>query len=232
MPHNIKLVVFDLAGTTIYDDGNIAIAFQQAMQQFGYAVPVEVINPLMGYKKPQAIQVMLEKYEPETSRISDALVSKIHEQFEQNMIAYYEQLPTIQPLPNAERVLMALQKAGIKVGLNTGFSRAIADVIVDKLGWLYHGLANYLVASNEVPAGRPSPYMIQRMMEQAGISNPKEVIKVGDTEVDVNEGKAAQCLYAIAVTTGAFSREQLLPYSPDFILDDLSELLPILQIEA
>lgn len=232
MLHNIKLVVFDLAGTTIYDDGSIALCFQQAMQQFGYTVPVDVINPLMGYKKPQAIQLMLEKYEPDASKITAELVATIHEQFEQNMIDYYEQLPVVQALPNAERVMMALQKAGIKVGLNTGFSRAIANVIVDKLGWMYHGLANYLVASNEVPAGRPHPYMIQRMMEQAGISNPKEVIKIGDTEVDVNEGKAAECLYAIAVTTGAFSREQLLPYTPDFILDDLAELLPILQIEA
>lgn len=228
----IKLVVFDLAGTTIFDDGSIAICFQQAMQQFGYQVPVQEINPLMGYKKPQAIAMMLAVHEPDINKQTEQLVHDIHLRFEQNMIAYYEQVPTIQPLPHAEEVLIALKKAGIKIGLNTGFSKAIADVIVHRLGWLYHGLADYIVASDEVEAGRPHPFMIQKMMELAGITDAQQVVKVGDTEVDVNEGKNAGCLYAIGVTTGAFSRAQLAPYEPSYIIDDLSELLPILQVTA
>ena len=66
------------------------------------------------------------------------------------------------------------------------------------------------------------------MMAAAGIDDPKQVIKIGDTEVDVNEGKNAGCLYAIGITTGAFTREALEPYDPDFIIDDLAELISIL----
>jgi phosphoglycolate phosphatase-like HAD superfamily hydrolase len=84
---------------------------------------------------------------------------------------------------------------------------------------------DYVVCSNEVPAGRPQPFMIQKMMKSAGIENAQQVIKLGDTEVDVNEGKNAGCLYSIGVTTGAFTREALEPYHPDFIIDDLDELL-------
>ena len=71
--------------------------------------------------------------------------------------------------------------------------------------------------------------MIQKMMRAAGIDDARQVIKIGDTEVDINEGKNAGCLYSIAVTTGAFKREELIPYNPDFIMDDLNELVTILE---
>ena len=56
------------------------------------------------------------------------------------------------------------------------------------------------------------------------LSDPKKVIKVGDTEGDVREGINANCLYSIAVTTGAYSKENLKLYHPDFIIDSLQEL--------
>jgi phosphoglycolate phosphatase-like HAD superfamily hydrolase len=71
--------------------------------------------------------------------------------------------------------------------------------------------------------------MIQKMMRAAGIGDAKQVIKIGDTEVDVNEGRNAGCLYSIGVTTGAFTREALEPYHPDFIMDDLIELIEIIE---
>jgi phosphoglycolate phosphatase-like HAD superfamily hydrolase len=50
------------------------------------------------------------------------------------------------------------------------------------------------------------------------------VVKIGDTEVDINEGINAGCAIVVAVTTGAFTRDQLEPYAPDYIIDNLSEL--------
>jgi phosphoglycolate phosphatase-like HAD superfamily hydrolase len=80
------------------------------------------------------------------------------------------------------------------------------------------------IASDEVKAGRPQPFMIQTLMKRAGITDAREVIKIGDTEVDVNEGRNAGCSLVIAVTTGAFTKEQLSAYHPDHIIDDLSQL--------
>ena len=66
------------------------------------------------------------------------------------------------------------------------------------------------------------------MMKKAGINDPRKVVKVGDTEVDVMEGKNAGCILSIAVTTGAFTREALIPYTPDYIINNLGELDSIL----
>ena len=226
----VKLVVFDLAGTTVQDDGSITECFLQAMHAFGYSVNPGRVNELMGYKKIEAIRILVQEAEPDSGNITDELLAQIHNRFEQNMLHHYQTTPNLRPMHDAEAVFAALQAAGVAVGLDTGFTRAIADVIVERLGWLKSGLANYLVASDEVPAGRPHPFMIQKMMQQAGITNAQQVVKVGDTEVDVNEGKNAGCLYSIAVTTGAFTHSQLLPYEPSFILGSLSEILPILGI--
>jgi len=228
MKNDIQLVVFDIAGTTVKDNGEIAIAFQKAMAEKGYNVPVEKISPLMGYKKPEAIRMMLEEYETDVAMINAGYINSIHDRFLALMVEYYENTTDLKALPHAEEVFAYLKEHDVKVGLDTGFSSEITNVIVDRLGWLKDGKIDYVVSSDEVPAGRPQPYMIQKMMKEAGIDDPKKVVKLGDTEVDVNEGKNAGCLYAIGVTTGAFTRAQLEPYGPSFIINDLKELITIL----
>lgn len=225
---NIKLVVFDIAGTTVKDTGEIVAAFWKALNEYGYSVPREKINALMGYKKPEAIRKIVGEFEENKERITDEYIDAIHERFLELMLEYYRNAEEIVPLPNVVEVFRFLKENNVKIGLDTGFSKDITDTVIQRLGWLADGVIDYVVSSDEVPAGRPQPYMIQRMMSEAGIDDTKQVIKVGDTEVDVLEGKNADCLYSIAVTTGAFMRKDLEPYQPSFIIDDMKELIQII----
>ncbi len=226
----IKLAVFDMAGTTVQDQNYVGKAFLHALQSFGYAsVQPREVQAVMGYEKPQAIRTLLQQHEPDTSKIKDSLVHEIHQVFVSNMIDFYRQTPNIQPTPHAEETLQKLQERGVKIGLNTGFSRDIAEVIIERLRWKEKGLFHYLVASDEVSQGRPYPHMIFKMMSMAGVTEPTEVVKIGDTKVDIEEGKNVGCRYIIAVTTGAYTREALAAYQPTHIVDDLSELIDILQ---
>ena len=172
---------------------------------------------------------MLDEYEPDKKLITEEYIDAIHKRFIKLMIDYYSATKELEALPFAEEIFEYLRNQNIKIGLDTGFYNNITDIIITRLGWLKNGKVDYVVSSNQVPAGRPHPYMIQKMMQQAGITDPQKVIKVGDTEVDINEGKNAGCLYSIGVTTGAFSRGQLAPYKPDFIIDSLQELSSIIQ---
>lgn len=217
----VKLAVFDIAGTTVADDHAVAAAFSKAFETYGYSVAEEDIKPLMGYKKPVAIQVMLEKI---GAVMDEELVDNIHSEFETEMLGYYEYSPDINAMPGAEEVMILLKERGIRIALNTGFSKVIADTIMSRLQWVEKGLVDDYIASDEVDEGRPQPFMIHALMQRAGIDDPKEVIKIGDTEVDVNEGRNAGCSVVVAVTTGAFTRAQLEPYTPDHIIDSLFEL--------
>lgn len=224
----VELIVFDIAGTTVKDNGEIANAFQSALKEYGYDVPVEKINPLMGYKKTEAIKRMLTEYESEKGKITEEYINNIHDRFSELMISYYSSAEEITPLPNVEEVFALLKEKQINIGLDTGFSKEITDIIIDRLGWLKDKKIDIVISSNQVKAGRPLPYMIEEMMNGLDVKDAKKVIKVGDTEVDVFEGKNAGCLYSIGITTGAFTREELAVYEPSFIIDDIKELLSII----
>lgn len=221
-----ELVVFDMAGTTVKDKNYVGIAFQEAMQSQGYEIAIEDVNPLMGYEKPLAIRMMLDVFEPDKQKITPELVDFIHTNFVNGMLHFYRNTTEIAPLPNVEETFLKLREAGVKIALNTGFSRDIADVIIDRLGWA--SKIDYLVASDEVPNGRPHPDMIAKIREVLHIDSADKIAKVGDTEVDINEGINAGCKYVIGVTTGAFTRAELLPYKPTHIIDDIAEVIGIL----
>lgn len=224
---SIKLVVFDMAGTTVKDENYVGLAFQQAMKNSGYVVDLENVNPIMGYEKPLAIKMMLETLEPDLQKINAEHIDAIHTDFVEIMLRFYRTSDQIQPLPNAEQTFLALRQKGIKIGLDTGFSKNIADVIIERLNWA--DKVDIVVASDEVPNGRPYPDMIKKMMEHLDLSHPEEIAKVGDTEVDINEGRNSGCKYVIGITTGAFTREELEPYQPTHIIDDIAEVITIIE---
>jgi phosphonatase-like hydrolase len=224
----IKLVVFDIAGTTVKDDHDVSKAFQAALKKSNYEVPIDLIDPLMGYEKNLAIKQILRLHEHNEAKITPELVSKIHKEFVIQMINYYQTAPGIEPLPNVEETFAALRAMRIQVGINTGFSRDIADTIVKRLQWVEKGLIDHVVGSDEVELGRPYPYMIQKMMLDGGIEKPEYVAKIGDTEVDVREGQNAGCRYVIGITTGTFSRQELAIYNPTHIIDDIAQVLDII----
>ncbi|RXK59353.1 HAD family hydrolase [Lacibacter luteus] len=221
---NYSLVVFDMAGTTVYDKGDVADAFIRSLQQFGIEVPEPEVNKVMGWRKKDAIVLLLSKYHPEKEKINDVLVDQIHDVFIDNMVTFYERDEELKPMQDAEELFAWLKKKNIKVALNTGFTRRIADVILQKLGWNDEQLVDFVIASDEVTDGRPYPFMIEQLMQHAGVVNAADVVKVGDTEVDVLEGRNANCGLVVSVTTGAYTKEQLQNYKPDHIIDSLNEL--------
>ena len=224
MQHSIELAVFDISGTTVKDNGEITEAFERTFRQKGYEIPKEKIAAVMGYKKTDAIRTLLIEFAEDKSVISESYINEMHDFFIDNMIDYYATTTTLQPLPYVIETFQFLKNNDVKIGLDTGFFSDITRVAIDRLGWLKNDLIDFVLSSNEAKEGRPQPYMIQELMKRANVSDSKKVIKVGDTEVDVREGINANCLYSIAVTTGAYSRESLKLYHPDFIIDSLQEL--------
>jgi len=216
----IGLVVFDIAGTTVADMGNINEAFRNAFSNAGYEVVPKDVDAVMGYRKIDAIKIILDQYGISPG-IATNLIEIIHNDFTANMVRFYQEDKDLQALPFAEEVFEQLQNRDIKVALNTGFTRVITNAILDQLGWRRSELINVVVCSDEVPEGRPHAYMIKNIMEQLNIDNSRKVAKVGDTKVDIEEGRNANCGLVVAVTTGAYTREELIKYQPDHIIDSL-----------
>jgi len=225
---SIKLIVFDIAGTTVRDNQEVSQTFHHALKKHGYLIEIDNIDPLMGYEKNLAILTLLQTYEPDGDKITPELVKRIHTEFVQLMINHYKFSPDIEPLPNVEETFQALHQQGVQIAINTGFSKDIAEVVVGRLQWQEKGLIDHLIGSDEVPQGRPHPFMIEKLMVDSGITDPSAIAKVGDTEVDVREGQNANCRYVIGITTGIFTRQELEKYHPTHIIDDIREVLAII----
>ncbi|HEX7903273.1 MAG TPA: HAD hydrolase-like protein [Chitinophagaceae bacterium] len=223
---NIKMAVFDMAGTTVADDNFVAKAFQEAFRKNKVEITIEDVNPLMGYHKPLAIQIVLERAGVD---FDEQLIDQVHTDFENEMIDFYEYSSEVKPLPGTEEAFQYLKEKGVYIALNTGFSKDIADTIMTRFQWKEKGLVDDYIASDEVEEGRPASYMIHELMTRAGVDDASLVAKIGDTAVDIQEGQHAGCGYVVGITTGAYLQTDLEKYKPTHIIHHLSELPAILQ---
>jgi phosphonatase-like hydrolase len=218
----IDLVVFDMAGTTVRDDDAVNRCLREALANH-CVVTREAVNSVMGMPKPIALQLLLEERFG-SAAVSSALVAQVHEDFLQRMLEHYGQAPGIEPMPHTLEAFWQLKEAGLKLALDTGFSRPIVNAILERLGWNEGGLLDATVASDEVARGRPHPDLALKAMALTGVNDPKTVAKVGDTPSDLQEGHAAQCGLVIGVTNGTHSREQLLAHYHTHLISSLGEL--------
>lgn len=216
----IKLVVFDMAGTTVEDKNGVAHCLMAALAADGIEVQLDQVNAVMGIPKPLAIQNLTESDDA-------ARIDAIHRDFQARMIEHYRTHPDVREVDGATDVFIALRASGIKVALDTGFDRTIVDVILNRLGW-DDRLLDATAASDEVPRGRPHPDLIHYLMAKTGIEDPAEVAKIGDTPSDLQEGTAAGCGLVIGVTEGSHTHEQLAIYDHTHIVASVRDVPSLL----
>jgi phosphonatase-like hydrolase len=224
----IELVIFDLAGTTVKDNKDVHRVLQYALRQHGVDISIEDANGVMGIPKPVAIDQLLRKRYTGTKAISENWIDEIHRVFVQQMIDFYKNDSSVGEKDGARETFKKLKEKKLKVVVDTGFDRPITTPLLERLGWQKENLIDTSVTSDEVPRGRPYPDMIFRAMELTGIHDARAVAKIGDTASDLQEGNAAGCSLVIGVTTGAFTREELLKEKHTHLINHLLELPEII----
>jgi phosphonoacetaldehyde hydrolase len=97
-------------------------------------------------------------------------------------------------LPETRECIDYLGFNYIKTGCTTDFSKENMELIQNKLELNDIYLDNYVSSTCLDKPGRPHKFMIQENMKRLGISNPREVLKIDDTVVGIEEGKNAGCI--------------------------------------
>lgn len=217
----IELVVFDMAGTTVDEDNVVYKTVRQAINAAGYDFSQDQVQAVgAGKEKSQAIRDVLAL---DGAEHSDTEIATIFSDFKVRLKTAYITLD-VREQPGASDVFARLRSLGVKVVLNTGYDRATAEGLIAKIGWQIGSDIDGLVTASDVQEGRPGPGMIHKAMELTGVADSLHVAKVGDSQIDIEEGLNAKCGQTFGITTGAQTEEQLLKAGPTAVIQSLSEL--------
>ena len=196
---DLDLFVFDLAGTTVRDDGFVQRAFEGAAQDANLLADPEWLRARMGWSKARVFGELLNLNGADEAR-APALV----EAFETHLIRIYAESP-ITPIEGTEDAISSLESSGVRVAFSTGFPRVIMDRILSACGWS----ARTSVASDEVPNGRPAPDLIHSAMRIEGFLDAGRVGAAGDTPSDLEAAKQAGCAVVAGLGCGTHTLEEL-----------------------
>jgi phosphonatase-like hydrolase len=229
----IELVVFDMAGTTVQDRHEVEMCFLEAASHTGLSVTPERVLALQGYSKIYVFELLWSEMIGEKHPDLRVLINNSYQVFCRILENHYS-TNNIFPTDGCIEIFEFLKQQNVKIALTTGFYRKVTNIILDKLGWFegldeqYLGNENTLiqasVASDEVPKGRPEPYMIQKAMKMLGVQDSMKVINIGDTPSDLKSGIRAGCRMSLGVTNGTHTRQQLSVHRNDGFLSKVSDL--------
>ncbi|WP_068257471.1 phosphonatase-like hydrolase [Janibacter corallicola] len=223
----IQLAVFDMAGTTIDEHDEVYRVLREATERHGARYTDETFQEWMGTEKRWAITNLFRLGGVEAD---EALVDEAFTWFREELRRSYTERPPT-PLPGVEEALASLRASGVKVGLTTGFSRDVADLILETLGWADGETIDTHVAGDEVASGRPEPDLIREAMARVGVTDPATVVSTGDTAADVRSARAAG-VTAVGVLTGHVSRGEFEALGAHMVLDSVADLPGVVALPA
>lgn len=193
---HIKAVIFDWAGTII-DYGCMAPTqvFIEVFRKRDILLSDEEARSPMGLAKKDHVREILKldsvqiQWIAEFGRLTtESDVEEIYSELEPALALMVKNYS--EPIPGAVELINLLKKQGLKVGSTTGYVAEMMDNIlpITMAGGLF---PDSVVNSSEVPAGRPAPWMIYRNCEKMNVFPLSQMVKIGDTVADIQEGKNA-----------------------------------------
>ncbi|MFJ7147027.1 HAD family hydrolase [Streptomyces sp. NPDC100445] len=223
--HDIRLVVLDMAGTTVADGGLVEQAFETAAAELGvepgsddHAEKLAYVRATMGESKISVFRHLFG---------TEDLARRANAAFEK---AYGDLVDggLIAPVPGAREAVERIRATGRTVVLTTGFARTTQDAVLDALGW------RDLVPLTLCPAdaggrGRPYPDMVlEAFLRTKAADDVRQVAVVGDTSYDMLSGVRAGAAVVAGVLTGAHREPELRRAGATHVLASVGSLPGVL----
>jgi phosphonatase-like hydrolase len=215
----IELVVLDMAGTTVLDDGVVEQAFQRAAERTGvadrmpWAEALDHVRVTMGQSKIDVFTHLaggdVAAAEQATAAFEDAYAEIVREQ-------------GVSGIPGAAEAIRGLKDAGLRVVLTTGFAPVTRDALIDGLGW--GDLVDLALSPVDAGRGRPAPDLVLTALLRTGASSVAAVAVAGDTVSDVESGIRAGAGFVAGVLSGAHDGRALDEAGADAVLRDVTGL--------
>jgi phosphonoacetaldehyde hydrolase len=195
----VRYVILDCSGTVMdkYVDAP-ATVFVEVFKRFGVQISMAEARAPMGLRKDLHIKALTEMpsvrdkwraahgRDPNAQDVADMFSLFVPMQLDLLKRGNYSDL-----LPDVAEVCRGLQSRGAKIGVTTGFTRDMLDILLE--GGRRQGFVpDTSVAGDEVETPRPLPYMVIKNLERMGVGNLQNAmrltVKVDDTVSGAGEG--------------------------------------------
>ncbi|MBE6569604.1 MAG: HAD family hydrolase [Ruminococcaceae bacterium] len=216
MNPKIRAAIFDLDGTTAYTAPDLLYSMNLMLEHFGFStLTMEQLFGHISFGERDFVKYSL----PEECRNDEALIDKTQEYY----VGIYEKhfLDRTCLYDGLEDVIRSMQKAGIRLAVNTNKAHAHALAILNKIiPDTFEEVLGY-----GIKATKPDPSAALYIAEQFGVS-PAETLYIGDSDIDMHTATNAG-MTAVGVTWGYRPEDILRENGAQVIVHKPEELLAL-----
>jgi len=207
-----KAVLLDVDGTLLDAWNFVFNAVRHSLTAYGYPYPTEKnIKKVMGRPLTEFYELLL----PETDPL---ILAKTHQKFQD------ENFHLVKAFPKAKKTLQNLKNSGFLIAAVSNRTRE--SLLRSLKAAEIFEYFDVVVSADDVRNPKPHKEHLLFALEQLQVK-PANSYMVGDTDQDILAGKSAK-VKTVGATYG-FLGSEIKKYQPDYLIDDIEELLEILR---
>jgi phosphoglycolate phosphatase len=221
----VSLVCCGLIGTMVDDGGMVDRAYAEAIATQGivpgtaaYAKAMAQLYQARGQYSVDVLRTMF----PDSQARAQAAHIVLDRSFTDAIGR-----TGVRPVPGAEEVIDKLTGAGIRICLNTSFSRRVLTAVLDTLGWWDR--VDLALSPQDVPRGSPWPDLVLSAMLRVGVQDVRDTAVAYDAESGILSGRRAGARILAGVLTGAHSGDRLRRAGATHLIPTIAHLPEMLQ---
>ncbi len=209
----VKALLCDLDGTLVESNWLHAEAWQVSFREMGIELELEEVRRQIGKGGEELVPVFVPWWK--RKHIQEPLEAY------RKFVFQTDYLARVKPIPRVREFLLRLKKADIRLSLASSASKE--DLLVYKKIGQMEDLIEEESSADDAERSKPHPDIFQATLKRLGLK-PKDVLALGDTPYDAEAAGKAN-IWTIGVTTGGWSREDLLAAGCVEVYKDVGELL-------
>jgi phosphoglycolate phosphatase len=210
MKKAVDLVMFDLDGTLADTGRDLADAVNHTRAHFNLPpLPDSLVKSHVG----RGVEYLLKHSLPEESphrfpEVMHVFIERYENHLLDTTVLYPHVYETLEFFCSKRKVVVSNKMHRLTVAVLRGLG-------VDKE-------FDTILGGDSAPQKKPDPALLVHALDRFQIA-AKRAVMIGDGDTDIAAGKGAGVV-TCGVTYGLGSKEDLVAASPDFLVDDLSEL--------